>query len=85
MKVSRERERRKDCEVQPKSKRQKGFAIDYTDLAALCFASKNIPERTPKRWELTSTLVSDYATKAASNIISPLVTLKENDCASFRL
>ena len=37
-----------------------GFSMTYKELGALSFASRLIPERTPKRWELISRLVSDY-------------------------
>ena len=36
-----------------------GISITYKEVGALSFASRLIPERTPKRWELISKLVSD--------------------------
>lgn len=29
----------------------KGLIISYEDLGALCFATKHIPEHTPKKWD----------------------------------
>jgi hypothetical protein len=36
-----------------------GLAVPVSDVSLLCMAAKHVPERTPKRWSLISTLVSD--------------------------
>ena len=36
-----------------------GLAVPFADVSLLCVAAKHVPERTPKRWNLISTLVSD--------------------------
>ena len=36
-----------------------GLAVPLSDPSLLCMAAKCVPERTPKRWSLISTLVSD--------------------------
>ena len=37
-----------------------GFSMTYKEVGALSFASRLLPEHTPKRWELVSKLVNDY-------------------------
>jgi hypothetical protein len=49
------------------------FSITFKEVGALSYASRLIPDRTPKRWELVSTLVSDYVTEDDRN--SPNVHL----------
>ena len=36
-----------------------GLAVPLSDVSLLCMAAMCVPERTPKRWSLISTLVSD--------------------------
>ena len=48
-------------EAVSKSKPSKVFSITYTDLSAICFATRHVPDRTPRRWDLISNLVSDYS------------------------
>lgn len=36
-----------------------GSEIPFTDLSLLCMATKHVPERTPKRWNLIHKLISD--------------------------
>ena len=56
-----------------------GISITYEEIGALTYASRLIPLRTPKRWELMSTLVSDYMLDEDQN--SPVVHLCKHDCA----
>lgn len=36
-----------------------GLTVPFADVSLLCMAAKHFPERTPKRWNLITTLVSD--------------------------
>ena len=42
--------------------------LKLSDLNALCFATKNIPDRTPKRWDLVSKFVSDNTDESSPEI-----------------
>jgi hypothetical protein len=55
-------------------------SITYNELGALCCASKHIPQGTPKRWDLISTLVSD----CSSSHESPHVILNDSDTTCVR-
>ena len=59
-------------------KKRRSFSITYDQLGALCFASKHIPDSTPKRWDLISTLVSDSSSSNEESP-SPKITLHEHD------
>lgn len=77
--------RNQSCTPAPlasKSRCIKGVSITYNELSVLRAATTSIPERTPKRWDLISTLVSD-----STNVenISPIVIVKENDSATVKL
>ena len=50
-----------------------GFSMTYKEVGALSFASRLLPERTPKRWELVSKLVNDYMIDDDQN--SPAVAI----------
>jgi hypothetical protein len=64
-----------------KRKLYRAFSITYDQLGALCFASKHIPEYTPKRWDLISTLVRDSNVSNKENQV-PTMTLFEDDSVS---
>lgn len=66
----------------PTAKKGKGISIKYNELGTLCYAVKHIPDRTPKRWELISTLVSEV--KDCKNE-SPSMILKEKDDAQVKV
>ena len=55
--------KRKQTSVPPpstsKPRLSSNISITYKEVGALTFASRLIPERTPKRWDLISTFVSD--------------------------
>ena len=53
------------------SSRQRGLTISYLELKALTYAVKHFPERTPKRWELIATFVSE-ATLDKEDVSPPL-------------
>ena len=44
-----------------------GITLTFKEVGALSYASRLIPERTPKRWELISTLVGDFVNSDDSN------------------
>ena len=44
------------------------LSLKLSDLNALCFATKNIPDRTPKRWDLVSKFVSDNTDESSPEI-----------------
>ena len=56
-----------------------GLTVPSADISLLCIAAKHIPERTPKRWNLITTLVSD-CTEGKN---SPEVTLLDKGKNSY--
>lgn len=65
-----------------KKKRATGISITYFQFETLRFATKHIPQGTPKRWDLISTLVNDCSSACND---SPHMLLKENDASCIRL
>lgn len=69
-----------------KPRLSKGISIGYGALGALCFATKHVPEHTPKRWDLISNLVSDYSSANKENsTFPPTLVLKEQETAKINL
>ena len=69
----------KPCPSKPRM--AKYFSISYDELGALCFATRHVPEHTPKRWDLISTFVSDYTvSNKENNSIS--ILLKQHEGAA---
>ncbi len=68
----------KECSSQlPSSARSnKIISISYRDLGILCAATKHVPHRTPKRWDLISSIVCDCASEQNE---SPIIRLQETD------
>ena len=60
-----------------KRKLSRAFSITYDELGALCFASKHIPDHTPKRWDLISTLVRDSSISGNKENQTSTMTLFE--------
>ena len=56
-----------------------GLTVPFADVSLLCMTAKHVPERTPKRWNLISTLVSD-CTEGKN---SPEVTLSDKERNRF--
>lgn len=73
------------CGVLPSSRKRssKAVSISFKELGVLCAATKHIPERTPKRWDLISTLVSGASPleESCDENKSPNVVLKVSDGA----
>ena len=63
------------------SSRHGGLTITYLELKALTYAVKHFPERTPKRWELIATFVSE-ATLYREDV-SPLLQLSKRGGPTF--
>ena len=65
----------------PASKKSTGtkLSISYKDAASLSFAFQHVPESTPKRWDIISTLVKDFKSQSSENICSPSIIIK--DCS----
>ena len=56
-----------------------GLTIRYSELQALIFAAKHIPDRTPKRWEVVSKFVSDYCEGEEATFTIELTAIQSND------
>ena len=71
------RKRKHTSEFLPTTSKQRSssniISITYKEVGALTFASRLIPERTPKRWDLISTFVTDCM--ASDNGDSPDIDL----------
>ena len=63
------------------SSRQRGLTITNLELKALTYAVKHLPERTPKRWELIATFVSEATLDRKD--ISPLLQLFKRGSPTF--
>lgn len=76
------RKRKGDFVSPPSTSKPKlSYQINYNELGALCFATKHIPERTPKRWDLISSLVSDSSLAHKENkSISVILKEDESSC-----
>lgn len=65
----------------PAPKRSRGINITYQDLESLRYSVQQVPENTPRRWDLIATIIKGFNSSICNNC-SPQVVLASKDGAN---